>query len=134
MDIYLDWNGDLVLTPNGSIQTAVGWDNVRQRIIRHMITNGLITLPDGTTLTPDYFFHVDFGNGLGSMIGQAPSAQYDEDLKRIIRLSCLEDAAVDPAFVPQVTFNTPRPDTREVHIVVKLKSGQYGQIFLRDGS
>ena len=34
MDLYLEYNGDLIVTPNGSIQTAVGWDQVRERILR----------------------------------------------------------------------------------------------------
>jgi phenylpyruvate tautomerase PptA (4-oxalocrotonate tautomerase family) len=130
-DIYCEWNNDLIVTPKGGIVTATGWDRVRQRIIRHLITNSAQKLPDGTTTAPDYIFHPTYGIGAGSLVGQNPTQSYKADLIARINQAALSDAAVDPGSAPIVVFREPQPGTWVVHISVKLRDGTVGRTGVR---
>lgn len=130
-DLYCEWNSDLVLTPNGGVQTAVGWDRVRQRIVRSLITSAAQKLPDGTTTPPDYVFHTDYGIGCGKLVGQNPTSEYRADLTRRINHAVLQDVTVDPGAVPTVVFNQPQPGTWVVFISVKLRDQTVGRVSVR---
>lgn len=125
---FLDWNNDLILTPNGSIQMAEGWDEIRQRIIRRAITNSATTLPDGSETAADYIFHTGYGEGLGALVDQNPVAQFWSSLQQAIVAAAQQDVMVDPGSVPVINFARPRPDTYIVYIQVKLLTGQPGTI------
>lgn len=129
--LYLDWNSDLLVTPNGGIQMAEGWDLVRQRIIRSLITNPSQVLPDGTLTPPDYIFDTAFGIGLGRMVAQAFDPQFQQTLQRRISRAVLQDSAVDSTAPPSVRFVKPQPDTLWIVISVRLKSGRPGTISLK---
>lgn len=131
--MYLEWGGDLVLTPTGSLQTAVGWDQVRERIIRHFLTNRAQTLPDGSTTPPDYVFSPGYGQGAGALVDQNPNDAFVADLTRRMRQAVLSDAAVDPGAVPQITITRPRGDTYEVFVTVTLSNGQQGKVAISLG-
>ena len=131
VDFYTEWNNDLVLTPNGSVQTAVGWDSVRQRIVRSLITSAAQKLPDGTNTPPDYVFHTDYGIGCGKLVGQNPTSEYKADLVRRINQAVLQDASVDPGSVPSVAFHEPQPGTWDVFISVKLRDQTIGRVSVR---
>lgn len=128
MDVYVEFNNDFVLTPNGDIQTAVGWDEVRQRIVRRLVTNSAQTLPDGTTTAPDYVFHPTYGEGLGSLVGQNPSEQFISDVTARINSAVLADVSVDQGAVPTVRFSQPTPGTWIVYISVSLANGKSGVV------
>lgn len=127
-DLFLEWGADLLLTSNGSVQFAVGWDHVRQRIVRNMITNPAQTLPDGSTTPPDYVFEPTFGIGMGSLVDQNPTKQFLRDLNRRITAAVLADVAVDPGLVPSVLIQQPTPSTYEVFVTATLLNGQLGKI------
>lgn len=131
MDLFCEWNNDLVLTPWGSIQTAVGWDNVRQRIIRSLITSAAQKLPDGSTTPPDYVFHPTYGIGAGKLVGQNPTQQYKQDLTGRINQAVLQDVSVDPGSVPAVKFTQPQPGTWLVAISVTLRDQTPGRIAVK---
>ena len=126
-DLFCEWGGDLIVTPNGGIQSAVGWDNVRQRIIRSLITNSAQRLPDGSTTAPDYIYHPSYGIGCGSLVGQNPTPQYISGLVGRINQAVLQDVAVDPGSVPSVLFQVPRPGTWLVFVTVSLRDKTVGQ-------
>lgn len=130
-DMYCEWNNDFILTPSGDIQTAVGWDEVRQRIIRRLITNSAQVLPDGTTTAPDYVFHPLYGIGAGSLVGQNPTPAYIADLTGRINSAVMSDDAVDPGHVPTVVFSQPALNTWLVQIRVFLANGQVGRVSVR---
>ena len=132
-DVYLEWSSDLVLTPNGSIQTATGWDQVRERILRNLITNPLQTLPDGRITAPDYIFHTDYGFGAGSLVGQDVTIGFLEDLQSRIATACSNDVAVDSSVPASVRFAEPQPGLLIVTISVQLLNGQSGQVSLSFG-
>lgn len=130
MDVYLEWNADLVLTPSGDIQTAVGWDEVRQRVIRRMITNPAQQLPDGTQTQPDDVFAPDFGIGMGRMVDQDFSQEFLAEMERRVALAVLEDADVDTSIPPNIIFVQPNPSTLQINVTVTLLTGQTGEIAL----
>ena len=131
VDLYLEWNGDIIITPNGSLLLANGWDLVRQRILRNLITNSAQVLPDNSTTPPDYVFHPNFGIGVGAMVGQNPNKDYQQRLISKINRAVLSDSAVDPTNPPTVKFSSPSPGTWVVNITVVLSNGQAGQISVK---
>lgn len=131
-DFYLEWNSDFILTPNGSIQTAVNWDRVRERIIRRFLTNPARALPDGSTTPPDYVFDPSYGFGAGALVDQNPTAAWRANLQRQMRQSILVDSAVDPGSVPTIGFVS-LGHAWQIIATVKLLNGQPGQIAITIG-
>ena len=134
IDFYIDWNGDFPVTPSGSIQTAVGWDRVRQRIIRRIITNSQQKLPNGISTAADYVFHPDFGLSGGALVDANLSEDYIATLEQIISQGVLEDADVDSTTPPTIQYSQPNNETLWVVVSVVLNSGVPGQLALRYGS
>lgn len=130
-DLSLDWNGDLTVTPSGSIQPAVGWTQVRQRIIRRIITNPARRLPDKTFTPADDVFAPDFGIGLGALVDQAFDQDFQAELERRIAQGVLEDVDVDTTIPPSIVFRRPNPSTLWIVIGVTLLTGQPGTISLK---
>lgn len=126
--MYLEWNGDLVLTATGSVATANGWDDVRERIIRRFLTNSAAPLPDGSTTPPDYVFSPLYGLSAGALIDQNPTSNWIADFTRRMRAACLSDAAVDPGSVPSLSLTRPAPGTVVVYVGIQLVSGQQGSL------
>jgi hypothetical protein len=130
-DFSLEWNGDFIVTPSGSIQTAVGWTLVRQRIIRRIITNSAEILPDGTFTNADNIFAPDFGVGLGTLVDQAFNEDFQAELQRRIAQGVLEDQDVDSTIPPSIVFERPNPSTLVIVIGLTLKTGQPGTISIQ---
>lgn len=130
MDLYCEWGGDLTVTPSGDIQSAVGWDEVRQRVIRRLITNPAQQLPDGTQTQPDDIFATDFGIGAGALVDQGFSDDFLAEMERRIALAVLDDAAVDTSVPPNIIFRQPNPTTLQVNVTVLLLTGKPGEIAL----
>lgn len=131
-DIYLEWGSDLIITPNGSIQTAVNWDQVRERIIRRIFTNRAERLPDGSYTVPDYIFDIAYGESGGALIDQNPTQAWLRDFNRRVRQGVLADAAVDPGSVP-TTVVRKYGSTYQIFVNVKLINGQPGQVSIKLG-
>lgn len=123
---YLEWNGDLIITPNGSVMMATGWDEVRERIIRRFLTNSAQPLPDGTTTPPDYIFDPLYGLGAGALIDQNPNAAFVSEFTRRMREAVVADAATDPGALPSITVTSPAIGTLQVFVTIQLISGQQG--------
>lgn len=123
---YLEWNGDLIVTQNGSVLMAQGWDEVRERIIRRFLTNPALPLPDGTTTPPDYIFDPLYGLGAGALIDQNPNTAFLSAFTRRMRQAVVADAATDPGSLPSITVTTPTIGTLQVFVTVQLISGQQG--------
>lgn len=130
-DLSLEWNGDLIVTPSGSIQIAVGWTQVRQRIIRRIITNAARLLPDKTFTAADDVFNPDYGIGLGRLVDQAFDQNYQAEIERMIAQGVLEDEDVDSTIPPSVVFERPNPSTLWIVIGLVLLTGQPGTISLK---
>jgi hypothetical protein len=130
-DFSLDFNSDLMVTPSGSIQPAVGWTRVRQRITRRIITNPARRLPDQTFTPADDVFNQDFGIGLGSLVDQALNQNYESEVERKIAQGVLEDEDVNTTIPPSIVFERPNPATLWIVIGVTLLTGQPGTISLK---
>lgn len=130
MDLMLEWGQDLVLTANGSLQTVENWDQVRERIIRRLLTNSAQKLPSGYSTPPDYIFHPSFGLGAGALVSQNLNQTYLQELEQKIVAAVQQDAAVAPGSVPSIAFISQTPQTLEVFITVQLATGQQGQVVL----
>lgn len=133
-DFYLEWGGDFVLAPNGSIQTAVAWDQVRERIIRRFLTNSAQRLPDGSYTAPDYVFDINYGIGAGALVDQNPTHDWLLDLTGRMRRAVLADTAVDTSAVPQVVVTASGGNSYQVFVSVKLINGQSGRVSISIGS
>ena len=129
-DLYVDWNSDFLLTSSGDIQSATGWDEVRQRIVRHLITNAGELLPSGRITAPDYIFHPLWGLGLGSKIGENPTNDWRQELISKINAAVLADVAVDQGQMPTVIFQQGTPGTWQVFITVPLADNSVGRVTL----
>jgi hypothetical protein len=127
---YLEWNGDLVLTPGGSVLMCTGWDEVRERIIRRFLTNCAIRLPDGSTTPPDYVFSPLYGLGAGALIDQNPDAQWRDNFSRRIREAVAADSATDPGSSCSIKITTPQIGIVQVYVGIQLISGQRGVLSL----
>jgi hypothetical protein len=57
--IVCDWGADLSVGPSGDISVAPIQANVRQRLVRRLLTNA-----------GDYIWHTNYGAGLGGYVGQ----------------------------------------------------------------
>lgn len=128
IDLYADWNGDLILAQDGDVSRAVGWDAVRQRIIRRMVTNSAQTLSTGVQTAADYYFHPKFGFGMGSMVDGDFTPDFIEQLKSQISQAVFADDAVDTTIPPSIKFTQPTTDALWIVIGVTLVTGQVGQI------
>lgn len=124
MDLYLEWGNDLVLSPSGSVSAAVGWDQVRERIIRRVLTNPAQTLPDGSTTSADYIFDPSYGIGGGALVSQNPTQGFLADLKKRIRAGVLADSAVAPGSDPQILIRQPASNTFTIYVGVLLSNGE----------
>jgi hypothetical protein len=131
MDLYLDYNGDLVLAQDGIPQVATNWDQVRQRILRRMLTNPSQTLPSGVKTQADYIFHQDFGFGMGALVDGDFTQGFLEDLKNRISRAVFSDVDVAPSIPPTVKFNRPNLSTLWIIIGVTLVTGLPGQISIK---
>jgi hypothetical protein len=131
---FLEWNGDLILTSNGSVLMAQGWDEVRERIIRRFLTNSALPLPDGTTTPPDYVFSPLYGLGAGALIDQNPDAQFLTGFTRRMREAVVADAATAPGSLPSISITTPMIGLVQVYVAIQLISGQQGSFSIRFGA
>ena len=130
-DTYLDWQGDFIVTPTGNLQLATGFDRIRQRIIRRMITNPSQLLPSGRWTAPDYVFDPTFGIGLGSLVDQPQSDTMLADLERRITVAVLQDDNIDTAVPPVIKFYREPSGGLFITISVTTLSGAPGTISVR---
>lgn len=61
-DLFLAMGSDLSLSATGDIALVKGAEATQQRILRRLLTNG-----------GDYIWHLEFGAGLASFVGQTVS-------------------------------------------------------------
>lgn len=128
--IYAEWSGDLVLTADGDIQLATGWDEIRQRIERRLLTTASGFLPDGTPLSAEYIFHPDYGESLQRYVGQNINEGWINGVRKAVLAGTRIDSGVQPNTVPQVTFQQTADHTVYMLIAVQLISGEPGTIAL----
>lgn len=130
LDLYLEWNDDFIVTPSGDLQTAVGWDQVRERILRRLLTNSQQTLPNGRMTVPDYIWDPSYGFGAGALVGQNITVDFINDLARRVTRACYADVSVATDIPPSVTYIQPTPQTLVMTVSVVLTNGLLGRLAL----
>lgn len=125
---YLDWGSDFVVTPNGSILMANGWDDARQSTVRAILTNPYTTLPSGQDIPPDYVYGPDYGAGLGLYVGQDMTTNQQEELKSKISAVVLGQPFVNSLFAPQIEFFNTGVNGVFISIFMTLVSHQTGTV------
>lgn len=128
--LFLEWGDDLKLMCRTSLQTAVGWDEVRQRIVRRIVTNPSQQLPDGTFTPADYIFDQNYGAGLGAEVGQDFNDADLAVIRQKITQGVLADAAVETSIPPSISFAHVNPSTVDIIVSVTLLAGGAGEIQL----
>lgn len=127
----LEWGGDFSISPSGGLNTANGWPEARQLIVRAILTNPSTTLPSGAKTPPDYIFAPFYGAGLGLYVGQDMNGSQEAQLTSKIRSQVMSTSFVDQRATPAVSF-APLPNNGySVRVSVPLKNHQTGTIVLQ---
>jgi hypothetical protein len=98
MEIYHEFGNDLVITPNGDLQTVDGIELSNQRIIRR-----LLTTPIAVANPPDYLQQPTYGAGLPQFIGQLDTPQIYNEIRALI---------ISQMYLEETVSQTPPPDVQ----------------------
>jgi hypothetical protein len=90
-DIAHQFGNDISLAPNGDIALASGTVLTQQRVLRRLLTN-----------PGDYIWDVNYGAGLGAMVGQTVNAAR---ITAIIRAQMFQEATVAKNPLPTVSVS-----------------------------
>jgi hypothetical protein len=126
--LFLEWSGDLILTHNGSLALTMGWTEVRQRILRRILTNAQTILPDGTATISDYIFDINYGANARQLVGEPFSTSLLTKLQQIITDGVMQDQAVATDALPTITVTQQNVNTLIVFVAVTLQNGQQGTL------
>jgi hypothetical protein len=126
--LYLEWGEDFVLTPKGSLQMATGWDEVRQRIERFLLTNALAAAGDGSIIPPDYLFDTNYGLGAGRRVDENITPDTIGSIQQKVYQAVMSDPDVDDSFPPSIALYRQTDHTLLLVIGVKTKSGFPGRV------
>lgn len=88
-DIAHQFGNDIQLAPNGDLALASGTVLTQQRVLRRLLTN-----------PGDYIWDVNYGAGLGAMVGQPANAAR---ITAIIRAQMFQEATVAQNPLPAVS-------------------------------
>ena len=88
-DIAHDFGSDMVLAPNGDVALASGTALTQQRVLRRLLTN-----------PGDYIWDVNYGAGVGAMVGQTVDARR---IAAIVRAQMFQEASVAKNPLPTVS-------------------------------
>jgi len=112
--LHWDWpnlaksqGGDFVRSATGSMLVCSGTTMAEQKLIRWLLTNPRVVLPDGRVLKADYIFNTQFGVGLRREVGSDPSSAELANIKALILQGC--------QFIDEIAkVPTPRCDLQRV--------------------
>lgn len=129
--LFLEWGEDLVLNQNGSLMMATGWDQIKQRIIRRILTNCTMRLQDGTPVLAGYIFDKDYGLSTRRLLGEPHDTSYRKKLEQKLTQGVKVDNGVDPSRPPIIQFSLEQGGhVIWAEITVFPKVGEPGKISL----
>jgi len=100
MDINQTWGSDAVIGPTGDLSMVSGDAELRQRILRRLLTNDAVQGNAYETVVGDYPFHQDYGASIPRRIGQ--NLQIDE-VRSQITAQMLQEQSIAQTPPPTVT-------------------------------
>lgn len=106
-DYYLDPFGDIIVDINGDIIMAEGWDEIRHRIIRRIVTNPTFIDFNGQVVLAGYIYDPVYGIGLKYSVGAVFTDDLINQLKQKIIQGINTDTSVDTRYAVAVTVTRP---------------------------
>lgn len=88
-DAFLEWSGDLGLTPAGDLLLVEGADLTRQRIIRRLFT-----------AVQGYLWHPEYGAGIPQRVGKPAR---ERNIAALVRANIALESSVARLPVPMIT-------------------------------
>jgi hypothetical protein len=126
MSLYLEYGGDFVLNQFGGLQLASGWDAVRQRLERAILTSPATNLPGEGPLPPDYIFEPTYGAGAQREVGEGFDANRFANMTAFVQQALAQDSAVNPIIQPIVSISQTGFQQFTMTVVVPLLDGTSG--------
>ena len=120
--LFLEFQQDFGLNPNGGLAMAQQWDETRQAFERGMFACPTFTMQDGSPVDPDLMFDPTFGAGLGLQIGQNPVGQWLQKMVQAANQAAATSPGVNPTIPPQVAL-TPSGHTQQMTVTVATLTG-----------
>jgi hypothetical protein len=120
--LWLEFQQDFGLNPNGGLAMAQQWDETRQAFERGMFACPAFTMQDGSQVDPDLFFDTTFGAGLGLQIGQNPTGQWVGKMTQAANQAAATAPGVNPTIPPVITLN-PSGHTQQMAVTIATLTG-----------
>lgn len=92
--IYLEYGQDFIVNPQGGLQTAVGWDEIRQSVIRFLLTCRQQLEASGIMVYADYIWHPEYGLGLPVFVGELESVNAIQEIERLCKAAVAANLAI----------------------------------------
>jgi hypothetical protein len=123
-DLYLELGNDFVITNNGDLQLASGWDLIRQNFERFVFTQPQSTDFRGNPVPADWIFEPNFGLGAGSLLGENYNQNTLNKLQQSVYQGALTASTGNSNTPPVVTVTSPNSQEVVANVVITPSGGQ----------
>ncbi|HBK05778.1 MAG TPA: phage tail protein [Acetobacteraceae bacterium] len=104
LDIFHNWGEDLKVGNGGDLALSSGSDTINQRVLRRLLTN-----------PGDYIWNLDYGGGLGKLVGQPVNSR---QIEAVISTQILQEAAIPVSPAPRIV--TTVTDAAQGNVAVNI--------------
>jgi phage baseplate assembly protein W len=120
VDIAHEWGTDLVIGPGGDLHTVGGDGQVRQRVLRRLLTN-----------PGDYIWQINYGAGLAAFVGEAqPSGR----VRAVVRDQLRLEPAVARSPEPRIQISVSEPNAISLDVTyIGTESGGPQSLSIKAG-
>jgi hypothetical protein len=107
-DLQHEWRSDLVTNSTGDLALTTNGLRGQQRLLRRLLTN-----------LGDYIWHLDYGGGLGSYVGECADVS---GLAAIIKSQMLLESSVSWSPEPRISVTQPAPGGESLCVQIQYMS------------
>ena len=107
VDLMLNWGGDLEVGATGDLRLTAASDAVRERVLRRLLTN-----------LGAYIWHLDYGGGLGSLVGSPVREGY---LQSIVNRQMRMEQSIATTPEPTVSMNSNAGSPNTLYLTIKYR-------------